>query len=724
MIDLSTIKHHAAIEDVVDVLCNKTQNSDRGFFRVEVAFFLAKMAGNMRATILTKDRGAIPVNLYTLALATSGYGKGHSINIIEQELMAGFKTRFMEETFNLIAEDSLWKIAIARAAISGKEEQAEKDNIDREYAKEGNISYTFDSGTGPAVKQIRNKMIMANIGAINLQVDEIGSNLIGNTEILNIFLELFDQGLTKSKLTKNTADNLRSQELDGKTPTNALLFGTPDTLLDGGVVEDQFYAFLQTGYARRCLFGWGQETVSEETPDAAEVYHRLISTSNTTTINHWADRFSALADPTKYGWEMSVNDEVGIELIAYKLECERIAATFPKKEEIHKAEMSHRYFKALKLAGALAFVDESSEIDLYHMHCAIKLVEESGDSFRGIMTREKNHVKLAKHIAEEPDELTHADLFEAFPFYKSGQSARNDIMNLAQSWGYKNNVIIKKTFSDGIEFFLGETLQEASLDKTMISHSDHFAYNYHAETPSFDQLSQLVAMKDMHFCNHSFVNNHRNNENCINGFNMIVIDIDGHERDANSNIISKGVTLEATHELLKNYEFMTYTTKRHTVDEHRFRLMIPMSFILELDKEDYKDFMNNFLEWLPFKSDEGANQRERKWLTHEGTTVHHNKGDMLDPVQFIPKTSKNDDLKKQMSELGSLDNLERWFAQRMANGNRNQHMIRFALTLVDGGLTYQEVENQVISFNARMSEPMSSSELRSTVLTTTAKKYA
>ena len=72
MIDLTNVKHHPAIEEIVDVLCRKTQNTDRGFFRTEVAFFLAKMASNMRALIITKDRGEIPVNIYAMALATSG----------------------------------------------------------------------------------------------------------------------------------------------------------------------------------------------------------------------------------------------------------------------------------------------------------------------------------------------------------------------------------------------------------------------------------------------------------------------------------------------------------------------------------------------------------------------------------------------------------------------------------------------------------------------------
>ena len=88
-IDLSTVPHHPVVEDIVDVLCNKTQNIDRGFFRAEVAYFLAKMASCMRATIVTKDRGEIPVNLYVLALATSGFGKGHSVNIVEDQFLKG-----------------------------------------------------------------------------------------------------------------------------------------------------------------------------------------------------------------------------------------------------------------------------------------------------------------------------------------------------------------------------------------------------------------------------------------------------------------------------------------------------------------------------------------------------------------------------------------------------------------------------------------------------------
>lgn len=72
MIDLTGIQHHPAIEEIVQVLCSRTQNTDGGFFRAEVAYFLGKIAGSMRATLVTKDRGEIPVNIYALALAKSG----------------------------------------------------------------------------------------------------------------------------------------------------------------------------------------------------------------------------------------------------------------------------------------------------------------------------------------------------------------------------------------------------------------------------------------------------------------------------------------------------------------------------------------------------------------------------------------------------------------------------------------------------------------------------
>lgn len=718
VIDLEGVEHHPAVREITDILCAKIQNSDRGFFHCEVAYFIAKMAATMGAVIKTKDRGEVPVNLYALALATSGFGKGHSVNIMEREFMKPFERRFMEDTMPTLSESNLQKLANDRAARNGSDANQEFDKISGEYGRAGSYPFTFDGGTVPAVKQLRHKLLLANCGAINLQIDEIGANLINSGEVLTVFLELFDQGLTKQKLTKNTNENQRGDEIDGKTPTNMLLFGTPSKLFDGAATEDLFYAMLDMGFARRCIFGHGQQQRRSEDQDPAEVYQQLIKKENIEGINKWAGHFHKLADPAMFGWKMRVEDEVGIRLLTYKMACEREADKLPEHEEIQKAELSHRYFKTLKLAGAFAFIDKASEIELSHLNSAMLLVEESGAAFKVILSREKAYAKLAKYVADINEDVTHADLHEALPFYKSGNAARNELMTLATAWGYKRNIIIKKSFIDGIEFFRGETLEETDLSKIKISYSDNFAYNYLGETVPFEQLHVVTQQPGYHWANHHFKNNHRAEENAFAGFNMVTIDVDG------------GVRLEAVHELLKEYKFLTYTTKRHTEKEHRFRLILPISHVLELDSDEYKEFMNSIMAWLPFKTDEAANQRSKKWescdtdLQGEKSQHFYNlEGRLLDSLDFIPKTSRHEAFQQGMRKLESYDNLERWFAQRMVEGNRNNHMIKFALALVDSGMDLLEVTNAVKSFNSKINNPLTENELQSTVMVTVGKRY-
>ena len=77
-----------------------------------------------------------------------------------------------------------------------------------------------------------------------------------------------------------------------------------------------------------------------------------------------------------------------------------------------------------------------------------------------------------------------------------------------------------------------------------------------------------------------------------------------------------------------------------------------------------------------------------------------------------------------MKELKDLNSLERWFAERMVMGNRNNQMIKYAMALVDSGMTYPEVEKNVFAFNDKLSSGLSKTELASTVLRTVARKLS
>ena len=716
MFDLSSATYHPITEQIVDVLCKKTLNSNRLFFRVQVSYFLAKVASSMRCTLNTLDRGKIPVNVYALNLAVSGSGKGHSTNIIEGEFLDKFKKVFLQETFPYLAQQNLIDLSAKRANRNGTDPQDELVKLEKEFNNTGALAFSFDSGTAPALKQLRHKLLLANAGAISIEMDEVGENLISNLDMLKVFLELYDQGLVKQKLTKNTADSQRAEEVEGKTPTNMLMFGTPNNLFNGSKEEELLMALFDTGYARRTLFGTSSKEDIQQEMTPEQVFEMLTDTTSSTTIAKLSQHFGMLADAVKYNQQIQVSKDISLKLIAYKMDCEQKADKLPEHEEIRKAEMRHRYFKALKLAGIYAFVDETPEVTTAQLLSAIRLVEDSGEAFNKILSRDKNYVKLAKYIANIGKEVTHADLIEDLPFYKGTNAAKQELMNLAMAYGYKNRIIIKKSFVDGIEFFKGETLKQTSLDELIISYSNHMAYNYLSEPISFSNLMQLCQMEDMHWVNHYLVHGdkgdgHRDNDNIVSGFNTIVIDVD------------EGASLEKVKVLMKDYTYFIHTTKRHTDETNRFRLVMPIQYHLKLDENEFKEFMNSVYEWLPFEVDCQTNQRSRKWASNPGITFS-NEGEILDPLAFIPKTTKNDEYKKTITDLGNLDNLERWFAQRMGTGNRNNQLLKFALLLADTGLNYQNILEKVLTFNSKLDNSLPEIEIHSTIMRSVSKKLS
>lgn len=709
---VNEMDYHPTSEQLVNVLCSKTQNSNPLFFRVLTAYYFAMMASMMRAKIqIPGHRKDVPVNLYAINLASSGFGKGHSTSIIEKEVINQFRENFLEETFPLLAEENLPKLSLKRAARKGTDPDDELERTRKEFDNLGSLVFSFDSGTSAAVKQMRHKLLMANAGSMNLQIDEIGSNLLGNMEVLDTFIELYDMGDIKQKLTKNTSDNVRNEEIHGSTPTNMLLFGTPAKLLNGSKTEDEFYSMLETGYARRCLFGFSRAQSKSLTLTAEQVFDLMVNSQDDSFLEHLSDRLGNLANMINVNKRLTMTKDVTLLMLEYKLQCERLAAEMPEHEEIKKAELIHRYWKATKLAGAYAFIDESPEVTEDHLYNAIKLVEESGDAFERLLTRDRNYVKLAKYLADVNRKVTQADLVEDLPFYKGGAAQKQEMMQLAIAYGYQNNIIIKKAYEDGIEFLSGESLKPTDLTKMRVSYSNDIAIGYRDEFAPFDQLHKLTQAQGMHWVNHHLKGGHRQEDNAIPGFNMVVIDVDG------------GVPLSTAKLLLKDYKAFYYTTKRHTPAENRFRIVMPLNYELKLDAKDYKEFMSNLFEWLPFEVDDCTNQRARKWLSHNGH-YEYNDGELLDALPFIPKTSKNEDRKKRITDQQSLDNLERWVVNNTGDGNRNNMLLKYAMILVDSGFTFDQVRSKVIDLNDKLPDKLTEAEILGTIMVTVSRSIS
>lgn len=372
----------------------------------------------------------------------------------------------------------------------------------------------------------------------------------------------------------------------------------------------------------------------------------------------------------------------------------------------------------MKLAGTYAFIDGSPEIKEDHIYAAIKLAEDSGDNFAATLSRDRAYVKVAKYISTINREITHVDLMEDLPCYKGSESARRDILTLATTWGYKNNVIIKRQFLDGIEFLHGESLKEVDLDELSVAYSTKLAHGYQNETPSFCDFHKLTQQSNLHWTSHHLKGGsdnppqgHRVKESVIPGCEVIVLDVDN------------GVSMDTAKLLLSDYTYHMHTTKSHKkviVDKNpngddRFRIIMPLSHTVKLDDKDFKEFMSNIYDWLPFEVDIGTNQRERKWQTHPGQ-YFDNEGEVLDAFSFVPKTAKSEQQKSVVQSLQNLDNLERWFVGKTGIGNRSNNLIRFALMLVDDGKSFAEVQDKLTSLNNKLSDPIDEIELNTTIM--------
>jgi len=720
MIDYSKFKHDPLCEQMTDIICSKIGTDVRSFFRVHIAYYMTQIASSMRAGILDPGQlsSAQPINLYCVNLAPSGFGKGHSTHIMEEQVINQFRDAFLSKTWPTMVAHNLAQVADFRARKNQKDPQIVRVRLDKEFERCGNYHYSFSKTTEAAVHQMRDLLLLSKIGSINLQIDEIGSNLFKSKDALPAFLELYD-GKLKTNMTKNTVDSVRSEAEYGVTPTNVMLFGVPGALLDNGKNEIEFTEMLENGYARRCHFGYlSDEDYARElrliTP--AERLRLSKITDSDTSLDAIAEQLAELADPMKANMKLAMPDDTALMLFQYQNDCKERAFDMPAADTVAKTEMEHRHSKAKKLAGTYAFINGAPQVETQHMEAAIALTEESGDAFTRILHRDLAHVKLAKHLGDSPQELTKVSLREQLPYFKGSKQDRDEMLNEAIDWGYTNNIAIRRRFSNGVEFYSGTRLESNDLSQLRISYSTEFTDNYTSTSIPWSLVSQFASTDDVHWINHHLENGfdnvgYRDGENCIPGFNMVVIDVDGE------------TTIQAAKQVLADYKAFYYLTKRHTHEEHRFRILLPINYTLELSEDDFAGFMDNLYAWLPFTADDHTGQRSRKWLSNKGHHMYTD-GKLLDALPFIPRTNMQAKYAERLVDLKNMGGLERWFLLNTSNGkgNRNNNLLRYAMLLVDGGLDAIGIRDQVLALNNKLPVPIPESRVDSTIMKTVSKK--
>lgn len=700
------MKYDPVTEMLTDIMCAKTQNKERMFFRVANSYYWGVLASQMHATIEGWGGSKIPINIYAMNLSPSGTGKGYSTGLVEEQVIDRFRNTYMEVTFPMAANNNMQLIAHQRAKRKGTDPVDEMESLEKEFNSIGSLLFSFDSATVPAVKQLRHKLNLAKSGGVNLQVDEIGANLVGQTETLNAFLELYDKGMIKDKLVKSSAENTRFERIEGFTPTNMLLFGTPSKLLDSGLTQKYLTEMLEMGYARRCFFGYIPKVKKDVAADATALVNQMFNNGSDAQLDALSCSLEQLADISNMNKVIRIEHDEAIYLMEYKISCDKRAECLKDHETIMRSEMENRFFKVLKLAGAYAFRDYSPNITIDHLDAAMRLAEDSGEHFARLMQPEFDYEKVAKYLADCGTSVTLPDLEQALPCFRGSKQQKDQCIEYAVAWGYKHNIVIKKLYDGNILFLRGETLKKTNLDEIIISTSTKLAEGYDSVRIPFDKLSMLGSTNNYHWANHHFEGGYRRDDHTQLGFNTIVLDVDGT------------LPLATAIELMKGYKAYFYTTKRHQDADglDRYRIILPTNYELQLDKEEYKMFMDNVMSSLPFEMDESCNQRNKKWLTCESAETHMNDGELFDVIPYIPRTAKNEEREAKFKDQKDLDNLERWVLNNTGDGNRNKQLYNFAMVLYEGGLDFVDIGARVRALNDKLADKLDEQELQATIL--------
>jgi len=690
------------MELMITHLTAKTRSKNTDMFEVLIAQYFSIVASNMRATVRYLDE-VLPLNMYSLILAPSGTGKNMSVNTLNDIIGKPFHDKFKMDVFLPCAQQNIVKLASRLAGETGIDDNIVREELIAEMTQGGGTPFTFGSATLPAVRQYHRLGIIGHSGALSCLLDEVGLSINEVKEVLPAFLTLYDKGMLEQKLLKGTTQVKQQIPITGSVPSNLLMFGTQAGLLDSGTTEKEFKIQLANGYARRLVCAYIDSTTTELlTPE--EVYTNALNRIKCSKIEQITQHFTNIASPQMYSKCIVINKPEAIRFLEYEAACAAEANKLSayREQSGEKAELVNRAYRAVKLAGTFAYIENSPNVTDEHIDLAIAIIDKSSKAFSQIINSKKDWQKLAEYLLDKKEAVTHDELLTDLPFM-AGKN-RKDILDLAIAHGYKNNIIIERALEHDIEFISAKQLELTDLSKILVSYSRGITEGFGTYETGFENLHKLVASADFHYCNHGFKDNYRSADNVNTHFNLVIVDVDGT------------ATIEETQLYLKDYKFLLATTKSHTEESHRFRILLPITHKLTLSTEDFKEFMENLFNWLPIMVDESARDIARKWVSHPGKFIY-NEGKLLDATAFIPRTKKAATTKQLYLDNVSLGHLERWCISN-SEGNRNNVLLRYGAALLDSGKPLEEIESKVLAMNKKFPKSLPVDEIQNTVFKT------
>lgn len=635
-----------------------------------------------------KNKEEKVVTYYAVTFAPSASGKSHTYNLMSKHIFAWYerviKTKYREEA-ERINNDLKKSIALKMEqgvdefGLEYKSKDAKQDMknllIPTDYEMAG---LKVASATAPSVAQKRASLSKFDRFGIRILQDELSTLFKSpkREDTYKAILETWEEGNMEVDGTKY--DQISSS---GMIPTSFIGYTAEGSIFKDPKMFAGFNEFLELGLARRAnivYLTWEDfsdkkipkvESNSEEAIKRIEkkIMNNLLDVSTIlqrtgSELRDERDRLG-ITHGCRYK-PISFNEEAIMFMRKYSTRILDESKSMYDKTEAYIASYAGLDVKSEKLAAIYAAMDGRAIIGKQDCEEATYWCEYI-QQYIDIVSKKRT-----------PPERIALDLIKAnkpISLYKIEQNGYFDrVFNLTRQMEESIPQISQILAANKHDLVLsdsnGGTNYEARPAKYVDKHKISFSWKYgnwstsdtrarelidgyEKVTIDFDEIDTLLCGKRRGSLIASQLKGGKaSNDNAIGEVHLICLDFDDT------------IPVEAALSVYSDYEFFLYTTKSHGIKGERFRMLFPVEKPITLDKNRYKDMMQNIRKNFALMSDEQCVNIGRMFDNNPDADFDYNNGIMFPAHQYIVdevtyKNGKREVFIKQDSN----DKLKTWF---------------------------------------------------------------
>ena len=559
------------------------------------------------------SKGHIPINSISFVLSGSGSSKDSTVKQMRDALKPGY------ELINN-ARTSLARQKAIRAATSAGDENPADQAVYKKYYREPSPIFTRLTNDAAYMEHLADTEAL-EIGAGFLMSSETGSEMETNPHlipIIRVLSEMYDGGDAKVQILR---DKTRQTPEIKQLAVSALFMGSQKNILFDEKIKTIFKKEFTTKLARRTFFTYCPTDPLRPESGSMKELRAARKLRDAACVAAQESISANIAEIAKYnlskkGIHLTISDEARELYHDYMDYNSELAETIQERYPITKLVRKHAHWRAYKMAGAMALMDMSDEIQKKHMIYAITYVEDIEDHMRQFeveLVKEPYEVfsDYMRSRAEDNKASITLHALKKLEYIKgtgSTTTKMQDLVKLASSfdpngiYSVRDNTIeyelIVKTDRIGASFL--------AVSGTKEQRAKNCATGYEYAESDFPALANLLKL-NLAYTPFQLKNGIRGRDNIIGGTKWLVFDID--------NSIMTG---EEVHLMLEDINHHIALTSDDN-NQYKFRVIVELDAPVTVDSKVWSIFVTSVAEYLNLTQDPVP--QSQIYFGYEGRTV-------------------------------------------------------------------------------------------------------